>query len=323
MNSNELLLNKKVNYTRGLFALLILIGHCNKISSTEYLPLIPIQKSNFISVCFFFFISGWSLSINHKTKPGYMRFFYKKIIMLIYLATFCEIIRNVLKLAFHQTPVSFGLNLITNWNWYIYELLLLYIVFGAIYNLNLPSVSKAITLSIVTIISLTISWFTLGHEQGNSVWYYSTLCFPFGCLFNNYYSHLSDFYKQKKIISIISLIIISCACCSCLFLHGLYLSDLVMHNILGMCAILLWLIIINYSNERFIYFFKGLSLISSEIYFYQFVVFEILKVAFEKSSLELNYKYIFCAILCTLILATIMHFINKGIIGFFKSFQKN
>ena len=58
----------RMNYLRGLFAILIVIGHCSMQYTKEVMPWVIIHKSNMISVAFFFIVSGWASAFNYYNK---------------------------------------------------------------------------------------------------------------------------------------------------------------------------------------------------------------------------------------------------------------
>lgn len=64
----------------------------------ELLPLLIIHKFNMVSVCFFFIVSGISLTYNYYNKKGYLVGFLKnKVIKILLFATICEIVERILK----------------------------------------------------------------------------------------------------------------------------------------------------------------------------------------------------------------------------------
>lgn len=126
---------QRMNYMRGLFALLIVLGHCSMHFEKEILPLLIIHKFNMVSVCFFFIISGWSLTYNFYNKKNYLGSFLKnKVLKLIIFAVVCQIVGKLSNWLVLHKPVSVGVELITGWNWYIYEIVAYYIAFFFIYR---------------------------------------------------------------------------------------------------------------------------------------------------------------------------------------------
>lgn len=125
----------RINSLRGLFAIMIVIGHCSMYFEKELFPLMLIHKFNMVSVCFFFMASGISLSYNLEHKKDYLKgFVRKKIFLLMVFSFMAQVIGEVLKGIVLYEPIMFGLRMITRWNWYIYEMAVLYLIFYIVNN---------------------------------------------------------------------------------------------------------------------------------------------------------------------------------------------
>lgn len=110
----------RINALRGLFALMIVLGHCSMNFEKELLWLMLIHRFNMVSVCFFFMVSGLSLSYNFERKKEYLKgFIKKKILVLMVFAFVAYIIGEILKSAILGIPVKIDIRFITGWNWYI------------------------------------------------------------------------------------------------------------------------------------------------------------------------------------------------------------
>ncbi|WP_027218658.1 acyltransferase family protein [Butyrivibrio fibrisolvens] len=309
---NEKELNIRMNYLRGILALLIVLGHCSMNYTKEVPFLLLIHKSNFISVCFFFFLSGWSLSFNYEKIETYLKgFWINKILKLFLLAIICRLVEMFIKAIVLCERISFDSTIVAGWNWYIYELLFFYILFWGVYSLQISSTYKSYLISIIVFLILTILWFALNGDF-NSVnktpIYWSSLSFPFGCLFH---SHLpSIFHLHAKRFCFV-LLVISVGCCSCLIIRGYYFSEVILHNMLGICIILLVVFLIAHVDVTQINVIKYFTRISGEIYFYQFIVLDVIKSIFISKGLPINYLYCILVLALTISLGGVMHILLR------------
>lgn len=174
----------RLNSLRGLLALDIIIGH---VAGQNMFPLMPFEKFSIVSVASFFFLSGMGLSTSYYKKENYLTQIPEKIIyligvtMILYLAKIGVQFISGADLDYIPGNVSQFIKFyLIKTNWYIWEFIILYIIFALVY--------KFIRLKALKILAIFIVSFLLGicFLLNNFIvaWYYSILGFPFGVLFS-------------------------------------------------------------------------------------------------------------------------------------------
>lgn len=184
---------------RGIFAVIILLSHMNQYlvleSAPDKLEASIIAHIGQLMVAPFFFYSGYGITLSYAKKKDYVRGFARKRIgktwfhfacaILLYLAL--NMALNV-RLDFKRAALAFtGWTSIGNSNWYICDMLLLYIVtygiFLALRRCEAWSTERRteafVWMSIVSTILLAIG---LARIQPTR-WYNTLLCYPLGCLY--------------------------------------------------------------------------------------------------------------------------------------------
>lgn len=181
----------RLNLFRGIFALDIIIGH---VAGQNMLPLMPFEKFSIVSVAGFFFLSGCGLSNSFHRKKNYLREIPKKIIYLFCVTLTLYFVKIIVQCmsgcSLNYIPdsiASFGRIYFQTTNWYIWELMLLYVVFALIYELK----SRKLIGGGYCVIAISAITFLIGLGfalNGTIVaWYYSILGFPLGILFWEYF----------------------------------------------------------------------------------------------------------------------------------------
>lgn len=312
---------KRMNHLRGIFALLILLGHCSMEFEHELLPLMVIHKFNMVSVCFFFIVSGWSLSYNFYNKDNYLKgFLINKAFKLFMFAFVCEIVSRLLNLIFLDKAVIVNWGLILNYNLYIYEMIVFYIAFYIAHKIKWGKRVRLLFLLVISIIiSIVCVYMSNNYE---SFWphstHFSSLCFVWGILLHEYYDYfvkLTRTIKQSIFASAI-LIIVGLASCICLKMpSGSFIGGCILHNLVGICilsVIPIWAYYIDYTKIPII---GHLTKYSTEIYLYQFIVLSIVVAKYQVYNKKIDLSYVCIVVLITVLLAILMHFVNKMISG--------
>lgn len=197
----------RLNYLRGLFAILIVIGHCSMAFEKELLPFFVIHKFNMVGVCFFFYVSGLSLIYNFYNKQGYLKHFLRnKIVFFIMIACVSVLVGNLLKTIFLQVPLHLSVTLLTTFNWYVYEMLVFYLLFFLLYSLIDKPLCREILMVVITlgICLITMYFDRYGSWIGWTKSYYlSCFSFPFGIVMGEHYNQIhGKFCKHGLIYSI-------------------------------------------------------------------------------------------------------------------------
>ena len=148
---------------RGLFALIIMIGHIRQQTGSGYLMRI-FDCTGHLAAAFFFFLSGYGLLKSIEKDDGYIKSFPKKKLQTIIIPyiTVCIVywIASYFPWGEKLTPVEF-LNSFINGNpvaahsWYVIELIILYFAFyilAIIFKKNKKIIAVALTLICVVLV---------------------------------------------------------------------------------------------------------------------------------------------------------------------------
>jgi Protein involved in polysaccharide intercellular adhesin (PIA) synthesis/biofilm formation len=198
------------NVLKGICAVEILIGHIGFI--TEEPLLFFNRKAGVLFVGIFFFLSGYGLMYSKEHKPNYMRgLFIKKAISILgpayviyvlfqiidwYLSGNIDYIYSIIN------PVRF---FYAN-NWFVWEIILLYLLFSVIYRIRNIMLANGILVAI-SLMFIAVGFIT----KIENPWYGSTLCFSVGILFYQWRERISLFLKKywfKSILTGTALVIV-------------------------------------------------------------------------------------------------------------------
>jgi len=302
----------RLNLLRGLFALEVVVGHCVRYETTL---LSPFGNFMLVSVGFFFFISGFGLAHSYNTKDSYLTtFISKRFVKLLYIALNALIFTTVIayispvKTDFADIPTSistFFKALFLRTNWYIRELLLLYIIFYITFKLFHTRQCHIIA-AFCIIISIIL--FYLGYTR---CWYASILCFPFGVYVGQYHDDFTQFLS-KSASKLMAVILVCIGLASSVFnsylsshsVMNFALTEFIFsigNNILCIGFIILLVIVIKqciFDNAVLRFF----SRYSTELFVFQFIFVEIA----EKMQLPYYTKIAFILSL-DLIVSVVLH----------------
>lgn len=308
---------QRMNYLRGIFAILIVLGHCSMEYEKEVFPLLIIHKFNMVSVCFFFIISGISLTYNFHHKKNYLDGFLKnKAVKIFLFAIICELVGRTLRCLFVGYDLAIGMSILFSFNWYVYEIIVFYIVFYFLYKFLKD---KNIRIIGLWIISILVSLFTLYmFNNYGSFWthafYYSSLCFVWGVMLYEYYEKYIKLIAKYKISCSMILLIIGCISCICLKMpKGSFWGGIVLHNLIGICIMTIVFIWSHYMDFRKISIIGRFTKYATEIYLYQFVCISIIKNLFIENELEINIFFVITAVITTIGVAVVMHNVNNWV----------
>lgn len=176
---------------RGLCAFEIMIGHIGLATGSAILY--PNRKAGILIVGVFFFLSGYGLAYSFCTKESYLEKFVQKkffklilpvcIVYLMYSMVLCIEEKSLYKLIDLLNPVQ----IFQQTNWYIWELLFLYLLFYLLYKYYAGE-NKEIIINAMLILFVAVCYIA----NIEATWYGSTLCFGVGVLF---YKHEIDIRK--------------------------------------------------------------------------------------------------------------------------------
>lgn len=298
----ELYFNR-LNSLRGLLALDIIIGHA---AGHNMLPLMPFEKFSIVSVAAFFFLSGSGLANSYQKKSNYLWKLPAKILFLIcaslllYLQKIAVQLVTGMPLNYLPDENNYFIKLFfETTNWYIWELIILYIVFGLIYRFAGTRTARvALMFVVVFLIGLCFAL------SGSIVaWYYSILGFPCGVLFSECFDKFLNFI-HRQIGQVIIIFLFISGLIGHIFLTNSIIGSYITRNLFCVSCIVIIILIVQYFhvNNRVIQAFTTLSL---ELYLYQSLYLDLTQ------SLSNNYLLRLGLVLGgTLIHAVLIHPIN-------------
>lgn len=314
---NEKNVLDSLNSLRAVFAILIVLGHSSMRFENELLPLLIIHKANYIWVCFFFFISGWSMAYNYDNNSVYLNgFLYRKTIRLCLLAFEAELFSRILYKVLLKQSLSPSIEWIVNWNWYIYEMLVFYFLFWLIYKYISGEKRKLVLLFILVAVNTIILWlmYLYGRWDGwTYAYYFSSFSFPFGIAMHKLIEKKNMLLSIKHIMAGIIILLLSSICIR--MPKEDFCGGVVLHNLCGICCMLLIVVICYIADISKVYILRLLSKISAFIYLYQFCMLKIMLAYNENVTL----MYVLEVFVGTILLATFIYGLNKQIkrlIGF-------
>lgn len=319
---NEKEFVKGLNFWRGLFACIIVIGHCSMNFEKEFILLALVHRCNIIGVWYFLFVSGFSMAYNNKIRSTYMDHFLRnKVFLLMVFALISQIVEKILAFALCGSEPKV-IELLSGWNWYVYEIIVFYFAFAGV---NRFISNKGARLTVLFLVAILISVATLlGWKYGSwTGWtrsfYVSTFLFPFGVFCEYYYDEIIAFARKKlMLLGLLCAVMLVCMGFIVLFPKNV-LSEVLMKNIAGMAGI---------SFVAFVTYFYGAKLsckleefftgISTEIYLYQFGVLRIVKQIFDHYDRKISFDYVIIVFFTTVVLALLMNMVNKKITALVK-----
>ena len=196
---------------QGITAVCIIFHHLSQYI-TEYGnvwkgPITIFSNMGIFFTTIFFFCSGYGLITSYKTKPDYLKTFFKKriptvlipfmlsnIIYLVFVGLYFKNVESMLE----GIASFFGLILINTNTWFLVEILILYVAFYFVFK-NIKKTGKAMAVMGIFVVALiTISLF-LGHGGYwfmGEWWYNTTIFFWVGMLVAQYYDKMLAFVKK-------------------------------------------------------------------------------------------------------------------------------
>lgn len=291
---------QRLNGLRGFFAVEIVAGHAGYFSGNVLLYMLG--ESMLIGVAYFFFVSGLGLARAYERDKGYLRgFFLRRCVYLLALAAVCYLQNELIRLALSRHegfPEGIIAYIFKRVNWYVWELLAFYLIFWAVYSF--AHRRKVLYVSILTALLAHVMYCC--HLQ--SAYYISAVGFPLGLLFYTYYDRVTRFLRSPKGLALT-------AASALLGLGGLWLqgdifSDMYIRNFLCFAAV-----VIVTEAVRCVRFgnpvLRFLGEYSVEIYFYQFIVLEIIPAGWDPAL------RVVLTVAGTIAMAMLMHPISRKI----------
>jgi len=181
---------------RGICAIEIMLGHIG--ISTRNIIQFPNKKAGILFVGLFLMISGYGLMFGLDNKKDYLKNFWpKRLGKMIPIFLIILIVDFILNKEISLSRATGGAK------WYVYELIILYILFYISYSLF-----KKNQLAIVFLVSMALA-FLFWLFKFDNPWYGSTLCFPLGMAYYKIKKKTGDITNLKRIILVMGLFFIT------------------------------------------------------------------------------------------------------------------
>ncbi len=296
---------KRVNQLRGLLAIVVMLSHIWGYTGIVYL--IPFNKVVTIAVGFFFFLSGYGMTISSGLKDDYLRGIIKvKIPYLISISILAYLLSGIFELILKRwcdinifMPISLKKYFITT-NWYVYELLGFYLLFIIVKKFVSERYQLLIvaTASVIGFIILFNSGLVEAYYNSIIGFWFGMLCGKYGCIV------LMDRYKKGYIIGIIILVGA---------FVGMFIFDkrsmlfASVRNAAAVGAIIVVIYIIRMINTDYS-LLRSISSISPELYFYHMPIALLLSYILNDS-----YVYMTVVIIISFLVAIVIHPVNNKI----------
>lgn len=183
---------------KDCLAVLILLHHILEFMDCAAI-VYPIRLGHCF-VAMFFFISGYGLRKSLELKKNYLKgFLYRRILKTYFpflVATaFYLVVRNAVGIRYSNVEIFkslVGLYTIVNFSWFIFEIIILYVLFYISYRFFATHQEGVLTILCCAFI---VAAFVL---KVDSYWYVSTLAFPMGVLFGKDESVLRRVFLGKR-----------------------------------------------------------------------------------------------------------------------------
>lgn len=188
----------KMNMLRGLFALEIVLGH---VVRHEAGPIVLLGRFMICSVAFFFFVSGYGMTVSERKKENYLnyRYWINKPLFLIILpipvyALECliDFLSGGMAGYLPDKSQPFLIWYFFKTNWYLWELIVFYILFWIIFKFVRKN--RFILLAVITLLAVS----TLYYLGSTEDWLASAMGFPFGVLWGEYEETVDGFFHSIK-----------------------------------------------------------------------------------------------------------------------------
>lgn len=294
---------------RGICALEIVIGHIGVASQSPWLFIN--RKAGVLVVGLFFFLSGYGLFKSLQIKENYMNKFLEirmlKILfpaLIVYGAYYIfDIISNHMR---DFTVISLQYILLWKFpqriNWYVTELLFLYLTFYLLYKHLIIKTANRIMV-IVCLAAVGIMWY-LGMAN---YWFGSTLCFPLGILYAQHDKEYNIKIKEKYAVVLVSSIVLLCAGIFTFFFLDEYgfIAYVAGRNVaaISFCITAIVILMKAKIGNRVT---EWLGTISYELFLvHEFFVYQ--------KKVDVNLLYCICAFAFSIGSAILLHVINKKI----------
>lgn len=207
------------NILRGIFAIIVVIHHLAIQTNDGALLFHPFIRFGYLAVSVFFFISGYGLIYQYRTKTNYLNGFIvkriPKVLIPYILMTMLYIVSKVIlkkgiSIKMILTMLRHG-QLIINNSWYIVAIIIFYIFFYAAFRLSKEKYNQGNLMVFLLVTGYIGVCKFLGFE---SWWYNTSYSFVIGIVWCINEERIKNYIKKTYYLStvlIVALFIISFA----------------------------------------------------------------------------------------------------------------
>lgn len=232
---------------RGICSIEIMIGHLGVATGAPVL--FPNRKAGILFVGVFFALSGYGLMYSLANKEDYLTNFFPGRIKKILIPAYIVFVITVILHSIIDQNMRNMINVINiksfflYTNWYVWELLMLYIVFYI--SVRIDRIGKKFH---YIILAFSIIFVCVAYELNfENPWYGSTFCFWLGIVYFLYKDKFKEiFVLRHSMIKIIS-------CCSVMaisivlfFVRGGVVGLLVSRNIASVSFVIMVIILLHW-----------------------------------------------------------------------------
>ena len=251
---------------RGISAIEIMLGHIAMYGDSA--ALFVFRKSGILFVGIFFALSGYGLAYSISEKADYLKGFVIKKVLALMIPAYVAYIISLTGLSVQYSyrvfdEVARPFVFLRSVNWFIWELLALYVITYICARIGALKKMHVIIL-VCSVVFIAIA-FIFGLDNP---WYGSTLCFWLGVVYYEYKdSVLSGWFHDKVLLhTIITLIVFLGAVASFIILgDGSILGNVIGRNLASTSFVLILMLVLPYVQvENRVS--KWLGKISFEIY---------------------------------------------------------
>lgn len=327
----------------GLCALSIILHHLSQTLGGQARSLSILGNCGVMFVGMFFFFSGYGLYKSYKSKPDYLHNFFKKRYTVILIPFYvCNIVFILADLACgsHYTAGQ-ALSYLSGWillntqMWYIVEIAIFYLLFFLTFRFLKNDAIALTVLTICILIFMGIS-LCLGHGQywlQGEWWFNSSLLFVIGIFIAKNSEKISSFSKKYYIfvlpVCIVATVLLFyadsfmltnfsywCESEPSLTIIQIYIVRLLCLSVqlpmivFFVFSALLVMLKVHFDNP----ILRFLGNISLELY----LIHNIFILNFRNENvvvLENPFLYVLSVLVCSIILAYLLHFIDQKLIG--------
>lgn len=312
-NANEIMSKDNLVSIRGICAIEIMLGHIGLPSNTGgSIYLFPFRKAGILVVGCFLFFSGLGLIKSmQKQKDYFDKFIIKKCIAILVPA---YLVYLVFFLPYMLGSRGEGVSRVWKYllcgqfyhsaMWYVFELLLLYVLFFVLFR-KTDNYKKS--LGVVAIVSVVFIF--AAHFMGLvEPWYGSTMCFSLGLFYGLYENKLSDFLQKNYLKCFAGSIFIFLLSLGVFFIGEDTVWGVVVARNIAALSFTVIMIMLLYKVKLSNFISNYCGKISYEIYLVHFYMLIYLKPYFENKLI-----YAFAVVILTIIVSAIMNKVHKKV----------